>query len=290
MKKRGFALVEMLVLVGIITLILAVLLPAIQSFREDARRMHCKNNLKRIGLALHNYHETYNTFPPGWISNLGASGLGARFGWQASILPFLDQAPLYNQIRFHLTPHDADQNPLKVCQTTLIAYRCQVDPAPERNPLRGEFATSNYSGNYGDFPARLRPLGLGDFWPGVVDAPMQSRGIFALNSSVRFISITDGTSNTFLVGERGFSSGAGIWAGVTDNAHEDDTLTDCSHRSRPNASWSSYSSRHEGGVHMLLCDGAVRFVADKIDSKAAPDQGTFQKLGCKDEGQVIGDF
>lgn len=291
MKKRGFALTELIVLVGLITLLLAVLLPAVQQARQDARMVHCKNNLKQFGLALHNYHDTFRVFPPGWISREGAPGAGSRIGWQTSILPFMDQAPLFNQIDFNKTLNEADGKQRKLFQTVLIGYRCPVDPAPETNPLRGEFATSNYSGNYGDVPTqRLRPLGLGDTWPGGIEAPMRSRGIFARNSSVGMASITDGTSNTLLVGERGFTSGAGIWAGVTDNAHEDDALTECSHRARPNAGWFSYSSRHTGGVHILLCDGSVRFLSDTIDSKPAPDMGTFQKLACKNDNQPIGEF
>ena len=290
MKRRGFALIELLVLAGLIAVIMAVLLPAIERARQDARRVQCKNNLKQLGLALHNYHDTFIVFPPGWVSKEGGPGLGARIGWQTSILPFVDQAPMFNQIDFNKPPHQADGKPLKTFQTNLTVYRCPVDPATELNPLRGEYATSNYSGNFGDFPPRLSPLGLGDAWPGAVDAPMKSRGIFARNSRVGIREITDGTSNTFLAGERGFASGAGIWVGVTDNAHEDDALTDVSHRSRPNAGWSSYSSRHAGGVHMLMCDGAVRFISDIIESKPAPEQGTYQKLGCKNDGQVVGDF
>ena len=291
MKKRGFTIVELLVVVSLIAVVMALLLPAMQRSRQDARRVQCKNSLKQFGLALHNYHDTFRVFPPGWVSREGAPGVGARIGWQTFILPFVDQAPLYVQIDFNKPPHEADGKPRKAFLTFLPLYRCPVDPAPDLNTLRGGYATSNYSGNYGDVPPpRLRPLGLGDFWPGAVDAPMKSRGIFARNSSVGIRDITDGTSNTFLVGERGFASGAGIWVGVTDNAHEDDTLTDCSHRSRLNAGWSSYSSRHGGGVHMLMCDGAVRFVGEAIESKPAPELGTFQKLGCKNDGQVIGEF
>ena len=161
------------------------------------------------------------------------------------------------------------------------------------NPLRKDYATSNYSGNYGRLAApRLRPLGTSDFWPGAVTAPMRSNGIFARNSSVRIAHITDGTSNTFAVAEKGFASGAGIWVGVTDNGHEDDTLFDASHRSRINQSWSSASSRHGGGAHFLMCDGVVRFISENVDSKpgSGGESGAYQRLSDKSDGLVIGDF
>lgn len=286
MSRRGFTFVELLVVLGIVAVGLALTLPALQHSIQDARRVHCKNNLKQLGLALHNYHDTYNLFAPGWISKDGTPGLGARVGWQVGILPFVDQAPMYNQIDFSkLSPIESDGKPIKLFQAALAIYRCPADPAPEKNPLRGDYGTSNYSGNYGHIPSpRLRPLGMSDFWPGAVVAPMRSRGIFARNSSVGIRSITDGTSNTLLIGERCFTSGAGIWPGVTDNAHEDDALTDCSHRSRINAGWSSFSSRHGGGVNILLCDGSVRFLDDAIDSQPGDELGVLQKLGCRDDG------
>jgi prepilin-type processing-associated H-X9-DG protein len=291
MKKRGFTMVELCVVFGLVAIGVAILLPAIQHARQDARIQACKNNLKQLGLAMHNYHDTFNTFPPGWVSKEGAPGFGPRIGLLTFLLPYVEQAPLYNQINFNKPPREANGKPTAAFLTILPVYRCPSDPAPNLNPLRGEYATSNYSGNYGHVPPpRLAPLGLGDGWPGAVESPMKSFGYFARNSSVRIRDTTDGTSNTFMLGERGFASGAGIWVGVTDNAHEDDTVTDCSHASRPNAGWSSYSSRHEGGVNMLMCDGAVRFIMNAINSKPSPEMGIYQKLACKNDGQPIGEF
>lgn len=286
MSKRGFTFVELLVVLAIVAVSLALTLPALQHSIQDARRAQCRNNLKQLGLALHNYHDTYNLFAPGWISRDGNSGIGARSGWQVGILPFVDQAPLYNQIDFNrISPVEAEGKPIKLFQTPLAVYRCPADPAPETNPLRGDYGTSNYSGNYGHVPPpRLLPLGLSDFWPGAIPAPMTSRGIFARNSSVGIRNIIDGTSNTLLASERCFTSGAGVWPGVTDNGHEDDALTDCSHRSRINAGWSSFSSRHGGGVNIILCDGSVRFLADNVESKPGEELGVLQKLGCRDDG------
>jgi prepilin-type processing-associated H-X9-DG protein len=291
MNRRGFSIIEILVIIGVIAINLALLVPAIQQSREDARTRSCKNQLKQLGLAIHNYYDTHRGLPPGWVSKEGMPGLGSRIGWQTFILPYLDQAPLYVRIDFQKPPHDTNNKPLPLFQTKLPIYRCPADPAPDLNPLRGEYATSNYSGNYGHIPApRLGSLGISDVWPGAMEAPMWSRGLFARNTIVRFQDVTDGLSNTLLIGERGFASGAGIWVGVTDNAHEDDTLTDSSHRSRLNSGWSSFSSRHKGGVNVLMADGVVRFVSNQIDSQPAPGLGTFQKLACKDDGMPLSDF
>jgi prepilin-type N-terminal cleavage/methylation domain-containing protein/prepilin-type processing-associated H-X9-DG protein len=292
MNRRGFTIVESLVVLAVVAVSLALALPAIQHSIQDARRAQCANNLKQIALAMHNYHDTFVTFPPGWVSRDGAPGLGTRLGWQTFILPFVEQAPMFNQINFSLTPAmEDDGKPIKLFQTALAVYRCPIDPVPNPNPLRGDYGTSNYSGNYGHIPPpRLRPLAMADFWPGALPAPMTSRGIFARNSSIRIQHIVDGTSNTILVGERGFTSGAGIWAGVTDNGHEDDAVTDGSHRSRPNAGPFSFSSRHDGGVNFVMSDGAVRFVSDRIDSKPGPDLGTLQKLATRDDGFPVGAF
>jgi prepilin-type processing-associated H-X9-DG protein len=285
-------IVELLVVLAIVAVSLALGLPAIQHSIQDARRSQCKNNMKQLGLALHNYHEVYAALAPGWISRDGTPGTGARSGWQLAILPFVDQAPLYNQIDFKLpSPVEVEGKPVALFQTPLPIYRCPTDPTPATNPLRGDYATSNYSGNYGNVPPpRLRSLGMSDFWPGAVEAPLKSRGIFARDSSVKFPDIVDGMSNTIMAGERGISSGAGIWAGVTDNAHEDDTLTDGSHRSRPNAGLFSFSSRHDQGVHILMCDGSVRFLSDKIDSKPGAELGILQMLTCRNDGMPLGDF
>ncbi|HTI52006.1 MAG TPA: DUF1559 domain-containing protein, partial [Planctomycetaceae bacterium] len=170
MSRRGLTIVELLVVLTIVAVSLALGLPAIQHSIQDARRSQCKNNMKQLGLALHNYHEVYAALAPGWISRDGTPGTGARSGWQVGILPFVDQAPLYNQIDFKLpSPIEVDGKPVALFQTPIAVYRCPMDPAPATNPLRGDYGTSNYSGNYGNVPApRLRTLGMSDFWPGAV--------------------------------------------------------------------------------------------------------------------------
>src|SRR3954454_25192238 len=103
--RRGFTLIELLVVIAIIAILIALLLPAVQQAREAARRTQCKNNLKQIGLALHNYHDTCNSFPPGWINTWASNPPRSNFpgnswGWNAMILPMMDQGNVYNQINW----------------------------------------------------------------------------------------------------------------------------------------------------------------------------------------------
>lgn len=309
MMRRGFTFVELLALLAIVAVGLALGLPAVYQSIAEARTLRCRNNLKQIGLALHNYHDTFTTFPPGWVSREGTTGLGARLGWQTMILPYVDQAALYNQIDFTPMSFGVQEDQRKLFQTAIEIYRCPSDRAPKTNPLRGGYAASNFSGSYGHVPTpRLRPLGLGDNWPGAVVAPMEPRapsrrvgpptkpsngaviwpsGVFARNSSIRMRDIVDGTSNTMLAGERSFTSGAGIWAGVTDNFHEDDAVTDCSHRSQINFGWFGFSSLHAGGANVLMVDGSARFLADKTDSKPGKELGLLQRLASRNDGLPV---
>src|SRR5581483_8700238 len=101
--KKGFTLIELLVVIAIIAILIALLLPAVQQAREAARRTQCKNNLKQLGLALHNYHDNFNTFPPGGVNGTAATSNYQGWGWSIMLLPQIDQAPLYNQINFSLS-------------------------------------------------------------------------------------------------------------------------------------------------------------------------------------------
>jgi prepilin-type processing-associated H-X9-DG protein len=272
-NRRGFTLIELLVIAGVAAVLLALFLPAVVRAQDEARRNSCKNNLKQLGLAMHNYHDVYAMFPPGWVEKKDGADEGPFTGWGAAILPYIDQAPLYERISF-----DAFENTdAKVFKTVIDVYRCPSDPMVALNPLRGKWATSSYSGNGGN--ERL---------PGSVDTPDKLNGIFWKNSNCRIRDIVDGTSNTFLIGERCLDSGSGIWMGVTKNRNENDAITDCSHHAQLNKSITSFSSRHPGGANFLMCDGAVRFIDEKVESD--PELGTYQKLSQRNDGQPVGDF
>ncbi len=192
-------------------------------------------------------------------------------------MPFLDQAPLYNKLKFNAPP---DSNNVAL-QTPIPTFRCPEDTSADVNPVRDEFGTSNYSGNYGDVAL-----------PGSVDADPKASGMLFWNSKVADRDVTDGMSNTFVVGERCISSAAGIWVGVRSNQNAGDDVTACNHAARLNTVIDSFSSRHAGGAHFAFCDASVRFISDDIDSQEAvnPPKGTYQKLANRRDGEVVGDF
>ncbi|MDA0590395.1 MAG: DUF1559 domain-containing protein [Planctomycetota bacterium] len=291
--RRGFTLIELLVVIAIIAVLIALLLPAVQQAREAARRSECKNNLKQIGLALHNYHEIARTFPPGWIGVDRATGSQDfeghnSFGWAVMLLPQIDQAPLYGRLDTTRSLMDPGNQPLLL--SVLPGFRCPSDIGPEvwDVPEEGNAAnvlatvsSSNYVGNWGTNE-------LDDACtPG---QPCISDGLFYLNSRIRFRDITDGTSHTFMVGERRHDKGLGwnaTWTGAVPGGEEslarilgvaDHTPN---HRS---AHMEDFSSWHTGGIHMLVGDGHVRFISENIDER------TFKALATANGDELVGAF
>lgn len=249
-NHRGFTLIELLVVIAIIGVLVALLLPAIQQAREAARRSQCKNNLKQIGLALHNYHDTNRTLPPGWISgNTSVSATGTRgWGWGTMILPFLDQNPLYQQLSM-LTGQNMTGAALgfnaflptmvapNILQTPLAMFKCPSDPGTEILTVSAAAPLSNgYS--ITSTPAAVTTMFGRSNYPGVMGARLMigppptiptvgngyGNGAFSQNSMQKFRTFIDGLSNSFLVGERRspgtigshWVGGDGIWAGIGD--------------------------------------------------------------------------
>jgi prepilin-type N-terminal cleavage/methylation domain-containing protein/prepilin-type processing-associated H-X9-DG protein len=344
--RRGFTLIELLVVIAIIAILIALLLPAVQQAREAARRTQCKNNLKQIGLALHNYHDVYNTFPPGTSprrgtgANMPVLANYESWGWPAAILPMIDQAPLFNNLQVNnRTLHEVlvaalAAGTLDATFVPLAAYQCPSDetgPNLQSGMRRDEFGngtdgamvpntwrppTLNYPGSQGDISGDLRsPRNLNHRKP---------MGILYTGSKVSFRDIKDGTSNTFLVGERAYFCGAGVWMG-SRNPDGNGTHGNDYHLARVRMPLNhplnsgndnctdGFSSAHEGGGQFLMCDGSVRFISENIDSNiaGAPEDdnqgvnwpadvsvapntpntvGIYQRLGMKNDGLVIGEF
>ena len=328
LKHRGFTLIELLVVIAVISLLIALLLPAVQQAREAARRAQCKNNLKQIGLALHNYHDAHNTLPPGfiqlWLPPPQPIPMRNHFGWGAFILSFLDQGPLYKRINFSLPLNDGDismtGNPstgnAMVASTSLPVFLCPSDSSILHDGLYSatctnvanaqltDQATSNYAGNegIGSNPTFVPGFGTTDS-----NGTPYAEGVLFMNSHIRIGDITDGSSQTFLVGEHNLTQGPNqqkaikYWCGspcygpegvgsITsnvriNNSHETQLVW---------GSQSDFSSKHVGGAHFLFCDGSVKFISEDIDSDpltfSGPNIGTYQRLSHRSDGLVIGEY
>ncbi|HWL07384.1 MAG TPA: DUF1559 domain-containing protein [Planctomicrobium sp.] len=212
--RAGFTLIELLVVIAIIGILVALLLPAVQQAREAARRSQCKNNLKQIGLALHNYESTYGSFPIGFIDTINTTTGGNQdsgWSWHAFLLPYLEQAALYNQIDFRYHPWGISANTtlgnLEVVTKPLPVFSCPTDPKPPTHGLHvaphptgdggiPNVATSSYCGVVSPFDGGQCVVS----GTTMVTDP-RNTGVFGINVARRVRDVTDGLSNTAAVGE-----------------------------------------------------------------------------------------
>lgn len=308
-RRLGFTLIELLVVIAIIAILVALLLPAVQQAREAARRSSCKNNLKQMGLALHNYHDTHSVFPPGYVisptfSTPCSSANGANgYGWGTMILPFLEQSAMYDALKSETNDFaqnrpwscDGGQTASDLVSQPIAAFVC---PSDAKGPTS---TTANASGNCA---AKSNYIGISG--SDTQDACNNSDGMFYGNSKIRMRDITDGTSNTLMVGEREAKSNTrrrdGIWVGT--NGSKDNFFDSIGHgyaiaptgssdagirvRTKINYDGTSenvaYSSFHQGGAQFVLADGSVRFLSENMNEE------NFAWLGQRNDGQVLGEF
>lgn len=331
-RRSAFTLIELLVVIAIIAILIALLLPAVQQAREAARRSTCRNHLKQLGLALHNYHDSHRTFPFAYMvgADLNVSS------WGIMILPYLDQAPLYdnwnsiapafNEAAAAGFPAAAVQQNLDVIATPLPVFTCPSTPemavhdyglpansgGPGVPPfdlswtaarsdycittgIRGTYANIAYAGNAGGSRGgAIQPVGLLD----------------PTNGPSRIAQIIDGTSNTFLVGERVGGSNVyfgkqvdatmtslagpaqgGAWGDFLNGEHwPNGSLYDGTGDGGPcivnctNLRSRGFMSFHAGGAMFLMGDGAVRFISANIAAS------TFAALMTRAKGEVVGEF
>lgn len=303
-KRRGFAILELAVLFGIGAIFTALLLPAVQQAREAARRTQCRNNLHQLGIAMHNYHDVYNRLPCGWYQPSFAADEPDAFGWGMSISPFIDLAPLFNQIDFNVRPSEQRTQVLTLLRDQrLEVFRCPSDPSADVNVARGGWSAASYSANFGHLPPPRWEVGtLSSLWPGMSTTPNRCGGLFCCDWGAGFRDVTDGLSNTVMIGECGPASTNGIWMGVRGNSFENDAVTDASRFSPINGGVGTFGSAHEGGTHFLMGDGAVHFVSEAINLPPQVRAGslglggdphrdcTMEKLACRHDGMVINQF
>ena len=287
-RNRGFTLIELLVVIAIIAILIALLLPAVQQAREAARRTQCRNKLHQLGLALHNYHDAHRVFPPAQVAN-GDCADGASFPAPFAInmnglvllLPFLDQAPLYNQFNFKQAfgTHVQSGIPLagKAADPTVPAFNnaltkrpmttfdCPSDPDLRNRPFR-----TNY-----DFIVPVEH-DICNFW----DLRGSSRTMFEDDSRCRIRDITDGTSNTVAMTETWkecclngpnaeWGSRGWVQVGLSLRVAAPNTTHRLPHNAPINppelGSWAYTGSFHRGGLHILLADGSARFLSENTD-------------------------
>ena len=329
MKNRlrvGFTLIELLVVIAIIAVLIALLLPAVQQAREAARRSQCKNNLKQIGLALHNYHDSLNCFPPGmlWLggtvdtSDSNAASLGPN--WLVMLLPYLDQAPMYNQLNFQVALTNGTANAQGTSNVTLVGQKLPVFLCPSDafnnqacNVYGISFARGNYgasgwaNGGYHTTPwSQIPPL----------NNNIAARGMFGNWSNSGIRDVTDGTSNSVASWELRAGPAAsdtrGVWAlgkigggfignciqpnggdcwGINDMNGAGDDIYGCT--ANLQIGMGCYSSGdgqagpkslHVGGCHALMGDGSVRFISQNTNQTVQANL-----IGIQD-GYPIGGF
>ncbi len=222
---HGFTLVELLVVIAIIGLLVALLLPAVQAARESARRTQCTNNLKQLGVALHNFESINKVFPPGYVSNPGDAAMGPvdpafddagpGWGWLALIMPYLEESGLYASLNMKLTCWDT-ANAIAV-KTQVPGYLCPSD-APGQNTNPGTLVNMTDHSNrptgvlYGraNYVSSVGSSTLWCSWP----VTIQPNGVIYRDSKTRVANVADGLSHTVFAGERSSDLADSVWPGI----------------------------------------------------------------------------
>jgi prepilin-type N-terminal cleavage/methylation domain-containing protein/prepilin-type processing-associated H-X9-DG protein len=296
--RTAFTLIELLVVIAIIAILLALLVPAVQRVREAASRTQCQNNLKQIGLAMHNYHDTNKRLPSGYVATgpyvNGTTDTAPGWAWGAFLLPYLEQAGLYEQYTL--------AQPVQNCpaaQTLVTGFICPSDIAPQ-----GPFAVTD--ANWATICLAPPSSYAACCGGGVSTTGPGGNGCFYRNSAVRLTDISDGTSQTIFVEERSFAKVEGTWVGAISGGYcnqgafnpsavpgklgqgaGDLVLIHAGTNNNPTGrNLDDANSMHTGGSNFLYADGSVHYI--RSVPSGTPDAATLRAMGTIAGGEVAG--
>ena len=297
-RRAGFTLIELLVVIAIIAVLIALLLPAVQAAREAARRTGCQDNLKQVGLAMHNYHSTHDVFPIGYVARANANNdvTSPGWGWGTAILPTMEQGPLYNAANLNIPIEDPTNSTVRT--TALAVFTCPSDR------FTGLFTLTDVSGNPVTTAWSTSYAACFGRDVNISKNPTLCNGLFMRNMSFGVKDITDGTGQTIMVGERACILTRAPWVGainggllrITPGSTSRSTATktapvealaraDTGGGTSDNLFFDpdDFFSPHPAGLYFLMADGSVKFIKSSITPAVYGD------LASRNGGEVVGD-